>query len=1393
MPQIINTNIASLTAQRNLNSSQSANGTALERLSSGLRINSAKDDAAGLAISTKFESQVKGLNVAIRNAGDGISLAQTAEGALGAMTENLQRIRELAVQSSNATNSDDDRVALQAEVNQLMAEVTRTADETNFNGRNLLDGSFEGTFQIGANAGNTVNVKISELTAEKLGVGDATGVSAQGTDQAISNGDLTINGVAIDPSRANSDTSSTNGAAASAIAKVASINAKSDETGVKAMVNTNVAAGSEMVAAATTGSVSINDVDIDISTGGVNLQADRESVISAINAKSDQTGVMAVDGGDSGGVILEAADGRNIEVAFNEADFGDGDGTLDATEQAAAQSATGLSSGTSYGGFTLISDDGSDITIEGGTGTGTGDLANAGLTAGVYSGKQAAVASTERSSGVTTVETSGTFTTGDFGLTAGAPLQINATNNTFELNVDGAGYQTVTLDGTYDSDGAGALNAGEYDSAASLADQINYAISNAASATYADNANLRDADGNALVTAADDGNGGVTFSSASVGEDSGVVARTGSGSFIIPDNVTTEAGGTGYTAVSEALGFIFDGVNSTGAGTDLVISTAGGGTGVVAATTLTLTANQTDAQTFADEVNSQIQSSALAGFVEATVSEDGTTVSLQGSVQSTNADGSGNFVNDITVAAATDIAPGYEATQIQHLSNGDAVITDPATYIGALADADTITLTVDGIAAELTVDNDLSGAGFSATALADAQAGTVDDQVTYLNNLFSTQAAGSGITASNVGGQIVLASDSGGSINVAAGTTTPVNAAVDITATPEADVVVAGSNGTATTGAFSRVSDGTDDFAAGTFLSTDYDGAGSDFEAKASALVIETGVNDTFEVEIDGGAAQTVTIAAGSYDTMDELSTAINSSFATNAADITVANFTSATGTGVSEYDFSGANESVTVSISLDGSTAASIDLADTDYSGAASVADAKASVLLEAQAALDAQFGSGKITAAFDGEELQLTAASGSSLVVTTADATAGTTDGSVAVTGGNNTPALSAAMTLDGQQLEFTSGTTGASSSVELTNGAFAVTGGAADGELLTSEVSVNALESGDLVLNGTAIGAANALSDTASDTTAETSDAAASGIATAAAINQSTEQTGVTAEVNATTLTGGTSTTAASGTELNSIGTVWINNVETNTIQLTGDADRDRASAIDSINALSGQTGVTAEDNGESITLTAADGRNISVAIDNKLAENDTAGRDSSNFGSKIGLDSSQQNIGEADFGGTSADFANTAGTTYSTVTLKAAGEINIENGVNGTDEVEALGLQIGSYGGGESGTYLADMDISTFEGAQAAISAIDNALQTVSSQRAELGALQNRFESTSSNLQITSENLSAANSRIRDADFAAETAELSRTQVLQQAGISILAQANQRPQQVLSLLG
>jgi len=174
MALTINTNVASLNAQRNLGASQSSLQTSMQRLSSGLRINSAKDDAAGLAISDRMTSQIRGLNQAVRNANDGISLAQTAEGALQETTNLLQRMRELAVQSSNGTNTSSDRASLDAEFQQLTAEIDRIAGNTSFNSQNILDGTFasgsEVVFQVGADGGQTISVAIADAGISGLGV-----------------------------------------------------------------------------------------------------------------------------------------------------------------------------------------------------------------------------------------------------------------------------------------------------------------------------------------------------------------------------------------------------------------------------------------------------------------------------------------------------------------------------------------------------------------------------------------------------------------------------------------------------------------------------------------------------------------------------------------------------------------------------------------------------------------------------------------------------------------------------------------------------------------------------------------------------------------------------------------------------------------------------------------------------------------------------------------------------------------------------------------------------------------------------------------------------------------------------------------------------------------------
>ena len=329
MALMINTNAMSLNAQRNLTTSQSSLAQSLQRLSSGLRINSAKDDAAGLAIASRMTTQINGLDQAQRNANDGISLSQTTEGALQEVTNNLQRIRELAVQSANATNSTSDRQALDQEVQQRLAEIDRIALQTSFNGQKVLDGSFgTATFQIGANVGESIGVNLSTSvrtsaigrTADYVGNGtvyDSTlAVGQQGagvvTGTNLTSGSLKIaigTGAAISVG-ASAAGSGAGQAAGSAYAKAAAINS----AGIPNLTATAQSSVQVAFADVTTAGygLSINGVAIESNYNGSTTTLTGDSAAAAINANTGATGVTASF--DTGVLTLSANDGRNIIV-----------------------------------------------------------------------------------------------------------------------------------------------------------------------------------------------------------------------------------------------------------------------------------------------------------------------------------------------------------------------------------------------------------------------------------------------------------------------------------------------------------------------------------------------------------------------------------------------------------------------------------------------------------------------------------------------------------------------------------------------------------------------------------------------------------------------------------------------------------------------------------------------------------------------------------------------------------------------------------------------------------------------------------------------------------------------------------------------------------------------
>jgi flagellin len=416
MPSIINTNLNSLNVQNNLSKSQSSLQTSLTRLSSGLRINGASDDAAGLSISDRMTAQVRGFTQAARNANDAISLAQTAEGSLAAVGNNLQRIRELALQSANSTNSASDRKALNQEAQQLLAEVQRVATTTQFNGLNLLDGSFSAAqFQVGANANQTISVSVTGATTSILGsfggqgaaLTTATGVAATAWSDVST---LSINGVSVGASVA---TTAPGFSAGSAAAKAAAVNAKTALTGVSATATTTLttAVGATANSSLASGALTINGVQVGPIAAASTAVGQGSNAAAAINAISNQTGVTATYSTTNGALTLTSSEGRDINI-------GQG-GTATAAQAAQIQNATGLVAS-------------SNAYTAGTAGTDTVTLTNA--LAGT-----AALANTK------TVSVNGVSFYFDSTVAAGSS-SWDATNNRFTVGVQGAASESDVAD-----------------------------------------------------------------------------------------------------------------------------------------------------------------------------------------------------------------------------------------------------------------------------------------------------------------------------------------------------------------------------------------------------------------------------------------------------------------------------------------------------------------------------------------------------------------------------------------------------------------------------------------------------------------------------------------------------------------------------------------------------------------------------------------------------------------------------------------------------------------------------------------------------------------------------------------------------------------------------------
>ena len=344
MGLFVMTNAASLNAQRNLTTNQSSFNRTYQRLSSGLRINSARDDAAGLSISTRFTSQIRGLNQAMRNTNDAISLSQTVEGALQESTNILQRMRELAVQSANDVNTEADRKSINQEIGQLITELNRIGDTTTFNSQNVLDGSYIQKFMhVGFKARETVDVTLSDARATALGrtaLVRTEVVTTNAFDKA--GGSVTINDITIRNTTATDDTVSTSFATGSAIAKAAAINDATQHSGVIARVQATEVTNNNNVTAGTLNETSFIQINGEIITGFAVTTDDSNGELAAqINAMTERTGVVAtVD--KNFRLELTATDGRNIEVIASDAN---------------AATITGLSTGVTTAAIELESEE----------------------------------------------------------------------------------------------------------------------------------------------------------------------------------------------------------------------------------------------------------------------------------------------------------------------------------------------------------------------------------------------------------------------------------------------------------------------------------------------------------------------------------------------------------------------------------------------------------------------------------------------------------------------------------------------------------------------------------------------------------------------------------------------------------------------------------------------------------------------------------------------------------------------------------------------------------------------------------------------------------------------------------------------------------------------------
>ena len=1423
----INTNINALFANSSLTNNQVGQTKAMQQLSTGLRVNSARDDAAGLAISTSMNSSARGMATAIRNINDGISLAQIADSSLSSVTNNLQRVRELALQSANGILLDSNRSNMQIEVKQLINEIDNISSTTNFNNIKLFSGTTNKIgLQTNTSVGDIVNVKVPLMNSRTLGLGHRSAMMAQGfsslnsqagsLNKALSSGDLIINGVIIGSSISKDDNLSVSDNESSAIAKVASINKMADLTGVSARVGTTVASGVPMSVGASgkSGTLTINGVSTGIITLKGDLGADRGQAVKAINLISKQTGVHAVDmGSDNLGVQLIADDGRNITIYskslttssdFNAANLG-----VNGVSYSAGAQITNV--GIFTGTYSLQSLNDEPIKISTQT---TSNIANSGLAVGVYDTNESYINSLPRPSvsgdqnippivtttqggtiaGVTEYSTvnfdqlgaADTLTIGGLTLTATAAMTATEVAAAFQSIVNGGsgtttkGTFTGSLTGWKSDPSSGAsVKFTSVTTNTNVTDlQLNYTF-------FASNPTLNRTTIGLNATTASPGiqeNDTVSFKPLAAGSSFTLLGITASGPKTANDvallfaNQHVSGWSTGPVAGGVGVAFIKDTPNTQ--------------TNNVSNPTLP---NQSGFYTVVGNV----------GGVAASVNAPATTE--VDDIQFGNlSQGDQIYVGGLTLTANTNMTSSEVATAFSSINNG-------SNYSNVVVAAGKASLngTLNGWSSSAATGSSVtwtsSSAGAVGTVPYSRTIGTGGKPSSIPHDIYGTQLTQGYPAVTSTETNIVQFGNLMPGTFVSVGgltlTATVAMSVAEVTAVfqnltdgaSSSTINVAGNKGiiTGSLNGWNTSPNGSNVL----FTSTNPNTNVNDLSISYTQSTVPKGILagdlkiNGFDIpaSIEADDKASITVAASSKKEASAISVAAAINKVSNLTDVYAVpkpnvivggNFTfNSTNNGTIYINSFPVRLNAVLAplpaISVTGAPPSTIIVTPGQPPGSLATPEVDTLMFTGLNSGQSLTIAGITIAATsnMDGSDIQ-------AIFDNLSDGSAGHSSLKATVTGSltgwsssNFGPNTLFTRSVPGPSLIHMPG---AISTIPGTDAVLPVSG-----IQEVSNVSFGQLAAGDnITVAGITLTAQSFM--TANEVAQVFSNLSNGSPGNA---NPKASLSGVLNGFDSAVLNGNavqfTCTTA---------GPSIVNSISYNIAPPVRTSITKMSDVLATINSIANETGVFATDNGSGITLTAPDGRNISLATGTDPATN-TLTLENIGLGPSPTATANQQYPALKINGGPEG-----AITTYSTVTLNSDKSFTMSGGAKDTSlaDLSLLGFKENTYGGSNDGIKIAFVDISSIEGANDALAAVENAISQISNMRSDLGAIQNKLLSAIENLTSSGINNKQSISRISDTDYGLSTTELARSQIINQAATAMLAQANQQSQLVMQLL-